>query len=148
MASFQVLEHVSAPAEFLRDQLKALKSGGKLIIAVPSADTFLQHAVNNVFNMPPHHLTHWPDETLHYIAKQYDLTLHDVYHEPVQPIHFNWCLETRLLARVFKPNLLDTNMLRTALRKILRGLFKIMFACTPFKCHGRGHTVLAVYTKR
>src|SRR5690606_18745913 len=40
VCAFQVLEHVPSPREFLQSARSCLREGGKLIIAVPSEDSF------------------------------------------------------------------------------------------------------------
>ena len=54
MVSFQVLEHVASPYDFIRGCVDSLKQG-VLILAVPSSDGFAGMAINNVLDMPPHH---------------------------------------------------------------------------------------------
>ena len=93
---FQVLEHVEHPGSFIRDSLKCLKPGGKLLLAVPSEDSFIKDAVNFYLNMPPHHASKWTDHTLKQIAKLYDLELVELYHEPLHAIHKQFYVKTKL----------------------------------------------------
>ncbi|HYF31094.1 MAG TPA: class I SAM-dependent methyltransferase [Chitinophagaceae bacterium] len=93
---FQVLEHVSHPGSFIRDSLKCLKQGGKLLIAVPSEDSFIKDVVNFYLNMPPHHASRWTDRTLTKIAELYNLELMQLYHEPLHAIHKQFYLKTKL----------------------------------------------------
>ena len=63
VCSFQVLEHVPEPANFLRSCLKCLRANGLLIIGVPNADAYLGVQPDELLNMPPHHLSWWREET-------------------------------------------------------------------------------------
>jgi 2-polyprenyl-3-methyl-5-hydroxy-6-metoxy-1,4-benzoquinol methylase len=84
---FQVLEHVKNPGSFIKESLQCLKHGGRLIIAVPSEDSFIHDVVNFYLNMPPHHTSRWTDQTLKRIADLFKLEVESVFHEPLQPIH-------------------------------------------------------------
>ena len=59
VTSFQVLEHVTEPASFLRACVKALRPGGRLLLGVPNNDSFLGLLEDNWLNMPPHHMSLW-----------------------------------------------------------------------------------------
>ena len=87
---FQVLEHVSEPRNFLNDCVKALKPGGKLIVAVPSQDSFLSLVENGWLNMPPHHLTRWTDQALKSALTAAGLKTIEIWHEPVSSFHLGW----------------------------------------------------------
>jgi len=148
VVSFQVLEHVSDPESFLEAKVKALKVGGKLIIAVPSEDSFLRYVYNGILNMPPHHVTRWSDDTLRYVAKKYNLNVIDIYHENIQPVHKRWYLSTLIQNSIVKPKLLSQSLTRKivskfsglAARFLIRGFRDEMLPC--------GHTVLVVYEKK
>jgi SAM-dependent methyltransferase len=87
---FQVLEHVSDPAGFMRDCEAALRPGGVLIVAVPAEDSFVGLAESSWLNMPPHHLTRWPDRALQQCLLALGLQPVDTWHEPVAPLHHAW----------------------------------------------------------
>lgn len=78
VCSFHVLEHVSNPEAFLESSINGLVKGGKLIVAVPCADSYFTKNVNHVLNMPPHHITRWKIDTLKYVAKKFNLNVLDV----------------------------------------------------------------------
>jgi SAM-dependent methyltransferase len=75
VCSFQVLEHIPDPRNFIESSLKCLKSGGKLIFSVPREDGFLGRQSNNALNMPPHHSTRWSDTALRAIAGLFHLQI-------------------------------------------------------------------------
>ena len=87
ICAFQVLEHVVDPHAFLRNMVKGLKEGGRIILSVPSGDSFIAYSQNHLLNLPPHHLTWWSDLTFRALARLFPLELIEIYHEPVQEIH-------------------------------------------------------------
>lgn len=88
---FQVLEHVSDPLGFLQACAKAVKPGGKLIVAVPAEDSFLSLHRADWLNMPPHHVSRWKDTTLrHALEIQLGLALETIWHEPLADYHRGW----------------------------------------------------------
>jgi 2-polyprenyl-3-methyl-5-hydroxy-6-metoxy-1,4-benzoquinol methylase len=84
---FQVLEHVPNPGKFIKACLDCLKPEGRLIVAVPSADSFIRDAVNFYLNMPPHHASTWTDHALEKLADLNQLRIMHVFHEPLHPMH-------------------------------------------------------------
>lgn len=149
VVSFQVLEHVSDPAGFLRGCIDCLRPGGKLIVAVPADDGFVGRAVNDTLNMPPHHVTRWPDATLEKVASLFGLELQTLVQEPVAAIHSEWAgkvqYETRMRdALGMAPRALD----RSLAARIVSRVAAFLSAHFPTALTDqRGHTVLAVYRK-
>jgi SAM-dependent methyltransferase len=93
---FQVLEHVCDPKAFLWESAAALRPGGRLIVGVPSEDSFVGLAESCWLNMPPHHLTRWSDASLTNAVHRLNLKVEDIWHEPVS----DYCrdLHTRVMA--------------------------------------------------
>lgn len=87
---FQVLEHIVSLHEFFFGLVNLCKPGGIIVIAVPNNDGFVGDAVNNIFNMPPHHILLWNKSSLHYLAKQYGLNVVDYTEEPLSDVHRYW----------------------------------------------------------
>jgi SAM-dependent methyltransferase len=147
VVSFQVLEHVPSPASFLRGCVRCLQPGGRLAIAVPALDGFLGTASNHVLNMPPHHVTHWPDETLRKIAQLFGLELRAIRHEPVAEYHRIWARKTvwenrlRSLAGI-TPRVLDVSF---GARAVSKAASLLAARIPPSVDHLKGHTVVAVY---
>jgi SAM-dependent methyltransferase len=71
VCSFQVLEHVTDPAGFIRECAALLKPGGRLIFSTPNHD-FEDHAVDPL-DMPPHHMNHFTPDSFRRIGKVLDL---------------------------------------------------------------------------
>lgn len=90
VCAFQVLEHIGDPRTFLAAALACLKPDGLLILGVPSAESYITRIPNFVLNAPPHHITWWTNEALCHLADQFQLSILDLAHAPVE----SW--ETRL----------------------------------------------------
>lgn len=151
VCTFQVLEHVEEPAAFFHACAQALKPGGKLIVAVPSQDSFLSVAANSPLNMPPHHLTRWTDRALTNLAQREGFTQVDIWHEPVAQFHQDWHATTLAfyaLSRygLIKPRLIDDSLRYRLLGRLLRvrGLRDQLarHAARSRPELGHGHTVM------
>lgn len=149
VVSFQVLEHVADPAGFIRACVKCLKPGGRLIFAVPAHDSFVGSALNNILDMPPHHVTHWTGATLQHLAEGFGLEVLAIEYEPVAKYHRDWAYKTMWESRLrrwlgMQPKLLDYSLIARLVSKlssILGNLFPASLADV------KGHTVVAVYRK-
>ncbi|MDJ0661021.1 MAG: class I SAM-dependent methyltransferase [Crocosphaera sp.] len=86
VCSFQVLEHVSNPKDFIRWSVEVLKPGGKLILGVPNAHSFLKHQYC-LLDMPPHHMTQWSAETFKSLENLFPIKLIKVKIEPLADCH-------------------------------------------------------------
>lgn len=152
---FQTLEHVGNLRNFLTEALKCLKRGGKLIISVPSANSFLRYNTNHLLNLPPHHVTWWTDQALNSIAELYNLQLLSLWHEKVQDIHLKSYI--RIFYIQLFQRLLGVRQRSVRLRGNLRENFAAFMAFllakktngmfTGQEFRPNGHTVLAVYEK-
>ena len=101
---FQVLEHVVDIDGFFDSLINLCKPGGIIILAVPNNDGFIGGAVNNIFNMPPHHIFLWNKRSLHFLANKYDLIVENYIEERVTDIHYQWFLS--VMASKFIMNLI------------------------------------------
>jgi SAM-dependent methyltransferase len=149
VVSFQVLEHVADPAGFIRSCVKCLKPGGRLIVAVPAHDGFVGNALNNILDMPPHHVTHWTGATLRYLAAPFGLEVLAIEYEPVAEYHRAWACKTIWESRLrrwlgVQYKLLDyslTARLLSRLSSIFGNLFPVPLG------NVKGHTVIGIYRK-
>jgi 2-polyprenyl-3-methyl-5-hydroxy-6-metoxy-1,4-benzoquinol methylase len=88
VVSFQVLEHIPDPKKFIEDKVNLLKSGGRLIFAVP--DNTLRGQSNlfcnnqGLLNCPPHHQGLWNAKSIAYLTKVFPLELEDYFIEPAE----------------------------------------------------------------
>lgn len=156
---FQVLEHVSDPQGFLQACAKAVKPGGKLIVAVPAEDSFLSICEAGWLNMPPHHVSRWKDSTLrHAMETQLGLQIEAIWHEPVADYHQDWY--RAILVNYAMKNLLGQRTRLSTGTDFISKVARRLAAPKPiqswlftrgektFAFAGRGHTVCAVGVKR
>lgn len=148
---FQVLEHTSDPYSFLQASIKCLKPGGCLIISVPNADTYLSFMQNSLLNMPPHHVTRWPESTLTKIAELFNLRIEAIEFEKVEDIHLNgFCkaLSFYILNRLFRDefkvwDMTIKNKIKTKIASYLSKIFIAIFK--DKRIRPRGHSMTAVF---
>lgn len=88
VCSFQVLEHVSNPKDFIESSIKMLKPGGKLIYCVPNAESFLKYQYN-LLDMPPHHMLQWSLDTFKSLEKIFSIKLEKALFEPLAEYHIS-----------------------------------------------------------
>lgn len=150
VVSFQVLEHVQRPREFIESMINCLKPNGVLIISVPNEDSFLKYTKNTVLNMPPHHITRWSYFTMEFLPKLFDINLIQIYQEPLQEYHKIWYLTTLFTNAILRndPNILiDLSLKYRILNKIGSIIAKILCRGLREELLPKGHTMVAVYKK-
>jgi 2-polyprenyl-3-methyl-5-hydroxy-6-metoxy-1,4-benzoquinol methylase len=153
VCAFQVLEHISEIRSFIESSIKALKPGGLLIYALPSADSFLSIITNNFYNMPPHHVSFWSDKSLKHIAEIFGMKIVNIEHEKLAEWDkVSWAssiiLESLRNWLGVQSELLDTSLKYKVLQKIslLTGEILAKGLINP-KVLPQGHTVNVVYQK-
>lgn len=153
VCSFQVLEHVTNPRSFVEASLKCLKPGGKLIYSVPSEDSFPGWEVNNILNMPPHHMTRWTDTALLRLAKLFGLAVVDIRHDTLSDDHVPSLAVAQVrnsLAKITgsERRSLDPRFATFFARAAVKGLsvFPEMYLRIK-KLRPAGHSVTAIYKK-
>ena len=150
VVSFQVLEHVQDPAAFIRGCIDCLRPDGTLILAVPAHEGFVGSAMNCILNMPPHHLTHWTETTLRYLAGQFDLDLVHIEYEPVSRHHERWARKV-VLERMLRRSLgMEIHLLdRTLAGRVVSGVSGLLsrWRVPVDLAQERGHTVVVTYKK-
>lgn len=138
---FQVLEHITDVHSFLQASVDVLKPGGKLIVCVPNNAGFLKYDKSNLLNQPPHHMGLWTAASLANLSRVFNINLKKVYHEPLYRSDPSW-------ARTVFVGAFYT--LHWRLGALVKSLPKTVIS-TAIKILGKqlkGHSVLAVYTKR
>lgn len=98
ICSFQVLEHVSGPGEFINGMLKNLNPGGRLILSVPNASVMRRIDPDNsgLLNQPPHHMSHWDASVFQSLEDYYPVKVRSIYREPMAKYHVNWIISSYL----------------------------------------------------
>ena len=155
VCSFQVLEHVSDPMSFIECALACCKIGGYLIFSVPALDSFLRYGKNNILNMPPHHLSHWPDRAFKYLEKKYEIELVTLKHESLDTIHkqgFLNILGENLIRNIFCLNNRDSLIAQSFFDKVLSKCGRLIGSLLSKGYDNRvfmpiGHTVTAIFRK-
>lgn len=72
---FQVVEHLSAPVEVVRQAVKLLRPGGWISIAVPSKRGIYRFMPWDPSNWPPHHISRWELADFKNLSSRIDLNL-------------------------------------------------------------------------
>jgi SAM-dependent methyltransferase len=93
VCSFQVLEHVGDPRQFLDQACALIRPGGRLLLGVPNAGSFIQYQFNPL-DMPPHHTSRWSEETMQFLPRIYPLRVLRIAKEPLAPYHANYFVDT------------------------------------------------------
>jgi SAM-dependent methyltransferase len=139
VCSFQVLEHVAEPARFIDCCANLLRPGGKLMLGLPNAKSFLKYQFN-LLDMPPHHMTRWSDEVLNHIPHYFPLRLERLAYEPLPEYQVRSYVTTYasfLAERGLRP--LASRVLQRRLERVVRSARVRKFL--------RGQTLYALYTR-
>lgn len=143
--SFQVFEHISDINSAFNDSLKALKSGGRLIVAVPNNDAeFIGNNihVSRFLNMPPHHVNLFGEESLRKLAGVFDLTLEKIIIEPLQDLQIDTYLYNRISRKLMHNKFLLSLVWKLKIHTWFRSGVK------KRKDKITGHTIIAIYKKK
>lgn len=79
---FQVLEHVPAPPQFIREVARLLKPGGLLVVAVPNERMFNFYQFDPA-NWPPHHVSRWQPRSFAWLGRALGLKVLAIEREPL-----------------------------------------------------------------
>ena len=141
IASFQVLEHVSAVSSFFKTSYALLKKDGRLVISVPNMGSFIKHNDGGVLNFPPHHVGWWDRESLKKTGKIFGFEFELVRYEPLQEYHYKWYLDN-LLSRLVRNDRLRCKLFS---KKIKRRLIPAVRFIAKWV---KGHTILVCFRKK
>ena len=139
VCSFQVLEHLSQPAEFLNSACSLLRPGGKLMLGLPNAESFLRHQYN-ILDMPPHHMTRWTSEVLTRVQRWFPLKLLRIAYEPLADYHVDGYVEAYT-------GLLASKGLRIAAHPAFRSRMGVLIRKTGIQRFLRGQSIYACYVR-
>ncbi len=138
VCSFQVLEHIYEVHDFIENQLKTLKKGGKLIIGVPNNNPYL--FINDKYhtlNLPPHHSGLWNKESLFSLERVFNLKVDKLIFEPLS-LTYDYFIEFNLKKIKHKKVQDILKKIETKYRPILRKLLSKFI---------NGRNILVVYKK-
>jgi len=93
VCTFQVLEHVAKPGEFLQACCEVLRPGGLLVVCVPNQRSYVRHMVNPL-DMPPHHMTRWTRKTFTRLPQYFPLKLIRTAFEPLTESQLGLFMDT------------------------------------------------------
>lgn len=150
VCAFQVLEHVPNVREFLSSCLRALRPGGRLVISVPSADSFAAYLPNFALDLPPHHLTRWTDKCLQEVPRLFGVDLLELWSEPLQPIHRRLRARAEAYRRLYwvlgtKPPVIGSGWSFQLMRALAIGITPLLYTLASRASAARGISVTAVF---
>ena len=142
VSTFQVLEHVTDPLQFLTDLIALVKPGGKLIISVPNPESFTQYANKNLLDQPPHHMHRWNRKTFLRLRGILPIKLVQIRFEPLATYHVNWFLSIQR-SRIPK----NKSIRKIALFILDRILAPLLKRSSLARRFVRGHTLYVEFIK-
>lgn len=153
VCSFQVLEHVSDVRSFVEASVACLKPGGRLIYSVPNEDGLPGAEINNVLNMPPHHVTRWTKACMQNLAREFDLSVLAMEEEKVADMHVDALSRTfaqHAIGQFFgwNPLLLDARYTRRPIRMLVKRLAGLLRGpLQDERLRSTGHSLTCVFQK-
>jgi 2-polyprenyl-3-methyl-5-hydroxy-6-metoxy-1,4-benzoquinol methylase len=139
VCSFQVLEHVTRPGDFVAASCSLLRPGGKLMLGLPNAASFLRHQ-HSILDMPPHHMSRWTAKVLERLQEWFPLRLMRVAYEPLADYHVEGYVEA--YTRLFGDRGLRIMMAPAVRSRIIRLIRK-----SGLQKRLRGHSIYACYLR-
>src|SRR5690606_756761 len=82
ICSFQVLEHIPNPGQFIEAALSCLSRGGLLVLSTPNYSYLPLLEQTDAFDLPPHHMGHFDRSTFVRIADVFNLDVVTMLTEP------------------------------------------------------------------
>lgn len=141
ITAFQVLEHIPDVRSFLTSCIRALKPGGRLVIAVPNNGGFVGKQKDQPLNMPPHHVGLWDHNSLRKLTSVFDLHLDKIDYEPLAEENINWY--TALMEDLYLPK---SRLARSLFHRCGFHRFFVKYV-KENRDSIHGHTILVVYRK-
>src|SRR4030042_6354888 len=144
VCSFQVMEHIADIGNAIQASIDVIKNGGKLIISIPNSDSFTGKDINNLLDMPPHHMAIWNEQSLRGLEKIFNIKLDKIYFEPLQSYHFRFYYHVLFGSKISK---FFGKFLGDIINKILGRISLFLLVHTKLPEKIKGHTIMAVYIK-
>lgn len=148
---FQVLEHIVDIQPFFSSLVDLCRPGGTIVLAVPNNDGFVGDAVNNIFNMPPHHVLLWNRSSLYYLAQKFNLDVIEYVEENLSDVHRQWAFSIAMhnyLKKILrlKPKVVDKSFAGKVLYKVSTYLARPISKIAP-DLVAAGHSSIIVLRK-
>ncbi len=141
VCAFQVLEHLTKPASFIKEALSLLKTGGLLILSVPNNESLIyKNHFDAGLNLPPHHMGLWDSASLISLQKYFPLRLEALQWDPLSLGGTPMLNEYFYKASTAPVSMINKIYYRAARPLIERGLCDL-------SVYLPGHSLLAVYIK-
>ena len=135
VCSFQVLEHVSDPKNFIEQCVNTVKENGQIIFSVPNADSFLKYQYN-LLDMPPHHMTRWTEKTFKSLENLFPIRLEKVLFEPLAEYHVQGYLEA------YSNHFRNSRWYgRLVFNRFTLPVFEKVIAIEKVRCHFKGQSL-------
>jgi len=152
VVTFQVLEHITDIDSFINSSLLTLKQDGLFIIAVPNNESFIKDCQNHLLNLPPHHLLHWNEKSLKYLAGKYNLQIIDIYKEKLTNVHTKWHNHIKLSKLIhhllgFKMQSINTSFATKMISKISSIILKFPIFKNNINSENTGMTIAIILKK-
>jgi SAM-dependent methyltransferase len=132
ICSFQVLEHIPNPGQFIQAASDCLTPGGVLILSTPNYATPPFHKQMDAFDLPPHHIGHFDKITFRRIAELYNFDVLTLLSEP----------------RKHSPEKVTDSTRTCFVYRILRMAATQMYGLAYRWCREPGPSLVAVLRKR
>lgn len=145
VCAFEVLEHVADVENFIKDSLKLLKKGGKLVVSVPNNHSLILSEFGDMaLNMPPHHMGLWEIKSLINLQNFFSMKIISLEIEPLQNYHLGFA--KNLWKRDFQNYLYGRAHNLRSIIKLVNEPFvdATIRVLAPYLV---GHTLFAVYEK-
>ena len=148
VVSFQVLEHITDVADFIRDLLTCLKPGGKLIFAVPDNSPYHKNfRIYLTLNLPPHHMGLWNAESFANLEKAFPIKLESVEYDDDYSSFLNYVYHCGDLFLTRFPRVYNSRLLRNLLIVGLLPFTIPMVLIKKLRNELRPHSIIVVFTK-
>lgn len=145
---FQVLEHIENIHSFVTSCLGSLKKDGIFIVAVPNNDSFIKYSINNLLNIPPHHVLQWNEKSMLSLGDMYEVEVVDICKERVTSVHRRASIVSKIRKFLFlRPRQVDTSLLGSITAKMVSLAYRLCrnFLDTSLE---DGQTIIAAYRKK
>lgn len=145
---FQVLEHIYDVNVFLKDSLKVLKPGGKLVIGVPNNEPYFQsYDKYCTLNQPPHHMGLWNKNVFEKTAQLFNLKLQQVQYDVKGSVKTESYLRAKYMADIKSPAGLHTTTEK--IKMILLGIITVPLSILKKLTKGiNGSHIAVVFEKQ